>query len=41
MTIKVKAANMMPINFKARLSAIAQRPSKGGQESPAGVPTRA
>jgi hypothetical protein len=41
MTIKVKAANMMPINFKARLSAIAKRPSKMAEKSPFGVPTRA
>ena len=33
----VKAANMKPINFKARLSAIAMRPSDGGHKSPAGV----
>jgi hypothetical protein len=33
-TIKVKAANMMPINFKPRLSAIAEPPFRGGREKP-------
>src|SRR4029453_5599183 len=34
MTIKVRAAKMMPINFKARLSAIAPRPPWDGHEKP-------
>jgi hypothetical protein len=39
-TIKVKAANTMPIVFKARVSAIAKRLSTA-EKSPVGVPTRA
>jgi hypothetical protein len=32
---------VMPINFKARLSAIARRPFKATEKSPVGIPTRA
>jgi hypothetical protein len=39
-TSKVKAANMMPIIFKARVSAIAKCLSTG-EKNPVGVPTRA